>query len=363
MKVETKIEHFKQELKLESGRVLKGFDLIYESYGKRALNDDNIIVICTTLTGSHHAAGQFENSEHGWWDGLIGDNKCVDTKKFFVICVSILAQPYGSTCPLSQEPNKNSEYRLNFPVIEISDVVNAQMLLFDRLKIKKVKAIIGGSLGGMQALYFACKYPNFSDYIISIACSYATQPWVMAFNKVAMYAIKNDPEFNNGNYDKEKVLQNGLLGLKIGRIAGHIGFFTAERMRENFARKIPQNELYELFGRYEVDNYLEHKITKFAKAFDPLCYLYLIKMANNFDLERYFGSLENAFKNVKSKMILLSFSCDVLFNSSEMKEIESLLSLLGKECEYHEISSNHGHVAFLVEIDKIAKFISKAINE
>lgn len=366
MKIETKKEHFNEVLRLESGRILSEFDLVYETYGKRSLNDDNIIVICHALTGSHHAAGRYDESDAkpGWWDGLIGDGKCIDTREFFVICVNILGSPFGSTSPLSIEPSTGREYRLRFPVLAISDVVNAQMRLFKRLNIRRVKAVIGGSLGGMQALCFAIEHPDFAKNILSMASTYATQPWAIAFNKIAMHAIKNDPEFKDGYYDKDEVAKNGLLGLEVGRIAGHISFLSPSSMKQKFDRRYVGNDgLYELFGRYEVDRYMEYNGANFAKRFDPLCYLYTIKMMNNFDTTRHYESLENALKNVKSKMILLGFKGDMLFMPREMQAIANSLKALGKKCEYFEIASDYGHDAFLVEIPKITDFVRRAINE
>lgn len=365
MKIETKKEHFSEVLRLESGRILSEYELVYETYGKRSANDDNIIIICHALTGSHHAAGRYDESEAkpGWWDALIGDGKCIDTTKYFVICVDILGSPFGSTSPLSIEPSTGEQYRLRFPVLAISDVVNAQMRLFDRLGIKKVKAIIGGSLGGMQALCFAIEHAGFADVVLSMASTYATQPWAIAFNKIAMHAIKNDPGFKDGYYDEDEVAQNGLLGLEVGRIAGHISFLSPDSMARKFARRYaPTDGLYELFGRYEVDRYMEYNGANFAKRFDPLCYLYTIKMMNNFDTTRHYGTLSAALSRVSSKMILLGFSGDVLFRASEMEAVATELWALGKECEYALIDSDYGHDAFLVEIEKIEKYVMEAIK-
>lgn len=365
MNIQTKKEYFNEVLRLESGRILSEFELVYETYGERASDDSNIIVICHALTGSHHAAGKYDESEPkpGWWDALIGDGKCIDTSKYFVICVDILGSPFGSTSPLSIEPNKNAQYRLRFPVLAISDVVNAQMRLFKRLGIKKVRAIIGGSLGGMQALCFAIEHPDFARNVVSMASTYATQPWAIAFNKIAMHAIKNDPEFKDGYYDEEQVAKNGLLGLEVGRIAGHISFLAPASMERKFARRyVGTDGLYELFGRYEVDRYMEYNGANFAKRFDPLCYLYTIKMMNNFDTTRHYGSLTAALSKVRSQLTLLSFSGDMLFFPSEMKAIADELKALGKEHYYEEIESDYGHDAFLVEIPKIENHIRKAIQ-
>lgn len=365
MNIQTKKEHFNEVLRLESGRILSEFELVYETYGERNSDDSNVIVICHALTGSHHAAGRYDESDAkpGWWDGLIGDGKTIDTTKYFVICVDILGSPFGSTSPLSIEPGKGEQYRLRFPVLAISDVVNAQMKLFARLGIKKARAVIGGSLGGMQALCFAIEHPDFATDVISMASTYATQPWAIAFNKIAMEAIKKDPEFQDGFYDEKIIAQKGLMGLELGRIAGHISFLSPSSMQKKFGRRYaPTDGLYELFGRYEVDRYMEYNGANFAKRFDPLCYLYTIKMMNNFEIARHYGSLANALKLVKSKLTLLSFSGDMLFMPEEMKIIADELEKLGKNYVYAQIDSDYGHDAFLVELEKIQNYIKKAIE-
>ena len=203
MKISTNLEYFNEPLHLESGRILSSFKLKYETYGKLNENKTNAVVVCHALTGSCHAAGRYDgDAKPGWWDTLIGDNKTIDTTKYFVICVSILGSPFGSTNPLSIDESTSTEYRLKFPVLTISDVVNAQMRLFTRLGIKKAHAVVGGSLGGMQALCFAIDHPNFSDRIVMLASTYATRAWAIAFNKIAIHGILNDIIFDNGNYDK-----------------------------------------------------------------------------------------------------------------------------------------------------------------
>ena len=367
MKIETKIEHFNEPLHLESGRILSNFKLAYETYGELNADKSNVIVVCHALTGSHHAAGRYENeTKAGWWDALIGDNKAIDTTKFFVICVNIISSPFGSTCPLDIDESTGKEYRTRFPVVVISDVVKAQMRLFARLGITRAKAVIGGSLGGMQALCYAIEYPNFAENIFLLATTYATNPWAIAFNKISTQAILSDPNFKNGNYDKNEIAKNGLKGLEIGRMAGHISFLSPASMQKKFGRNYVETDgLYELGGRFQVDRYLEYNGANFAKRFDPLCYLYIAKMMNIFDCTRHYGSLKNALSVVKSKMHIISFEGDVLFPPHLMKEIYDCLVDLGKKslAHYAEIDSDYGHDAFLVEVEKFDFMIKRALDE
>ncbi|MGG7049113.1 MULTISPECIES: homoserine O-acetyltransferase MetX [unclassified Campylobacter] len=362
---------FYEPLYLESGRILPEFELVYETYGKLNADKSNVIVICHALTGSHHAAGRYEGeSRAGWWDDLIGDNKAVDTQQYFVICVSILGSCYGSTSPLSVEPSSGKQYRLNFPVLTISDVVKAQMRLFNELGIERAHAVIGGSLGGMQALCFAIEFAQFAKRIIIMASTYQTKAWAIAFNKIATEAIKNDPMFNNGNYDENLIQKHGLNGLAYGRMAGHISFLSPSSMDEKFGRNYAQTDgLYELFGRFLVDTYMEYNGYGFPRRFDPLSYLYIIKMMNIFDCTRHYDSLSDALSPIRAHLSLISFSGDLLFPPSCMREIYDTLCGMGREkkCEYIEIDSDYGHDAFLVEVPKfeanVREILKRRVDE
>lgn len=356
-------ENFTKPLQLESGRVLSPYSLVYETYGHLNAAKDNVIVLCHALTGSHHAAGRYENdAKAGWWDALIGDDKAIDTNKFFVICVCILGSPFGSTSPLSIDEHTKRRYALNFPVLTISDVVNAQMELFKRLEISNAYAIIGGSLGGMQALCYAIEHPNFAQKTIMLASSYQTKAWAIAFNSIAIQAIKNDPEFKNGEYDT-KIAKNGLNGLAFGRMAGHISFLSPNSMDAKFGRNYVETDgLYEIFGRFQVDRYMQYNGYNFAKKFDPLCYIYIAKMMNIFDCTRHYNDLKDALSRIKSQFHLISFSGDMLFPPFLMREIYECLKSLDKDTTYAEISSNYGHDAFLVEFDKFDFYIKNLLE-
>jgi len=362
--IQTKVEIFNEPLHLESGRILSKFKLKYETYGKLNADKSNVVVVCHALTGSHHAAGFYEGDRKpGWWDPMIGDGKVIDTNKYFVICVNILGSPFGSTCPLDVDESTGSEYRMKFPVLTISDVVNAQMRLFKRLGIKKAHAVIGGSLGGMQALCFAVEHSDFSDRVIILASTYATRAWAIAFNKIAIHGILNDIIFDNGNYDKNLVKTHGLVGMEIGRMAGHISFLSPSSTDSKFGRNyVSTDGLYELKGRFEVDRYLEYNASNFAKRFDPLCYLYITKMMNIFDATRNADDLKDALSSVKAKLTLIAFKGDILFMPSEMEEIHDVMNELGKESEFYNIDSDYGHDAFLVEYDKFDFYVKEALE-
>ncbi|MBE3605645.1 homoserine O-acetyltransferase [Campylobacter sp. RM13119] len=357
---------FKEPLYLESGRILSSYELVYETYGELNEDKSNVIVVCHALTGSHHAAGRYDgDSKNGWWDALIGHEKGVDTSKYFVVCVSILGSCYGSTSPLSIDESIGKEYRLNFPVLTISDVVKAQINLFKKLGIQKAHAVIGGSLGGMQALCFAIEFPEFAKKTIILASTYQSKPWAIAFNKIAIEAIRRDPEFKNGQYDESFIKQNGLNGLAYGRMAGHISFLSPSSMDDKFGRNYVETDgLYELFGRFQVDRYMEYNGFNFPKRFDPLSYLYIAKMMNIFDCTRHYDTLESALKHVKSQITLISFSGDMLFPPECMSEIHDAFCKMGRgaQSEYIEIKSDYGHDAFLVEIDKFDIYVKRALE-
>jgi homoserine O-acetyltransferase len=364
MKIETKVAHFSSPLYLESGRILEPYEIAYETYGELNTDKSNVILVCHALSGSYHAAGIYEGeSKAGWWDGLIGDGKAIDTRHYFVISTNVVSSCFGSTGPMSPNYPSEDPYRLKFPVVTIKDMTRAQMQLLSSLGIYHLKAIIGGSMGGMQALQFAVDYPNLADDIISLAATYATRPWTIAFNKVAVEAIRRDPRFKHGNYSKGDFDEEGLDGLAIGRIAGHISYLSPHSMDEKFGRNYVNNDgLFELFGRYEVERYMEYNTNNFSRIFDPLSYLYIVKAINTFNLSRGYDSLHDAISRIKAQVHLISFSSDYLFFPSEMEHIAKMMERNGQKHAYIEIESHYGHDAFLVELDKFEDNIKKVLK-
>jgi homoserine O-acetyltransferase/O-succinyltransferase len=366
VKLETHIETFDEALYLESGRILEKFDVAYESYGELNSDRSNVIIVCHALTGSHHAAGTYQGeSKAGWWDGLIGDNKTIDTKQYFVICCNVLGSCFGSTSPMSLNEH-DEHYRYKFPVLTISDMVNAQIRLFDRLDIQSAQAVIGGSMGGMQAIAFAVDHPKFAKRTIILASTYATSPWAIAFNKVASESILKDPAFKNGYYEPNSFLESGLSGMAVGRMAGHISFLSHESMQEKFGREyVAQDGLYELFGKFQVERYLEYNSYNFTRYFDPLSYLYITKAINIFDMSRGFDTLSDTLKVVKTTMTILGFKSDLLFKPEESEMIHNSMVEAGNgsRSSYIEIDSTYGHDAFLVELDLFKHHIKDALDE
>ncbi len=366
MKIVTKTEKFTNPLYLESGRILEPYQLRYETYGELNREKSNVVIVCHALTGSHHASGFYEGDRKaGWWNSMIGDGKAIDTTKYFVICVNILGSCFGSTGPMSNEYPTDKPFRFRFPVITIKDIVKAQKILFDRLGIYRVKAIIGGSLGGMQSLTFAVEYPNFAEKVIMIASTYATQPWAIAFNKIARESIIRDRDFNNGNYDREEIKKRNLVGLAIARMSGFISYLSPETMNRKFGRNyVATDGLYEMFGRFEVERYLDYNGYNFPKWFDPLSYLYITKAMNIFDISSGYDSLEEALSRIEAKITLISLKRDFLFFPKEMLKIKEVLEKVGKReiVEYYEIDTDYGHDSFLVEIDKFDYIIRRILS-
>ena len=366
MKIQTSIERFDEPLYLESGRILESYQLAYETYGEMDDDKSNVIVVFHALTGSHHAAGRYENeTKAGWWDPMIGDRKIIDTTRYYVICVNILGSCFGSSGPMSPQGKNQEPLRLKFPVLTISDMVKAQMNLFARLGIQEAYAIIGGSLGGMQGLCMSIEYPHFAKRVILLATTYATGPWAIAWNKIAMEGIVKDERFKGGNYDKDDFTEEGLQSFAIGRMAGHISFLSPYSMNKKFGRNYVETDgLYELFGRFQVERYMEYNGYSFAKRFDPLSYLYIIKAMNIFDATRNYDSLEDSLKHIKAKLTLISFKGDFLFMPEEMEFIKATMDNMGRSerVDYYCIDSRYGHDAFLVEYDTFDFYIRKALE-
>jgi len=367
LKIQTKTQKFNEPLYLESGRILEQFEIIYETYG--TLNEDksNVIIVCHALSGSHHAAGRYENeAKAGWWDKLIGDKKAIDTRKYFVICSNNIGSSYGSTSPMSIDPATKKEYRLKFPILTISDIVKAQMRLYEKIGIENAFAIIGGSMGGMQVLCYSIEQPKFAKHYIAMASTAYTRPWVIAINKIAVEAIRHDPNFKNGNYKKDDLQALGLPGLAVGRMAGLIAYLSPGLLNKKFGRNYVQTDgLYELFGRFEIEKYLEYNSYSFPKFFDPLSYLYICKTLNIFDAGRNKDKLEDSFLKIEGKLHLIAFSDDMLFFPKEMEEMRDIMIKIGKkeQVTFKLIDSSSGHDSFLVEVEKFEEHVKNILKD
>ena len=337
-------------LVLDSGQNLGPITLVYETYGALNAKRDNAILILHALSGDHHAAGKYQADDRytGWWDVMIGPDKAFDTNKYFVICSNCIGGCRGSTGPSSINPATQKPYGLSFPFITIRDMVNAQKRLIDHLGISRLLTVAGGSMGGMKALQWAVSYPKSVASAIVIASTSNHSAQNIALNEVGRQAIIADPNWNNGDYyDKESPAR----GLALARMIGHISYLSKESMHEKFGRKLQDRERisYNLLTDFQVESYLQYKGTAFTQRFDANTYLYISKALDYFDLTEGNVSLEAALKDVQSRFLIISFSSDWLYPSSESREIVKALKRNQKHVSYCEIRSSYGHDAFLLE--------------
>ena len=344
------------ELSLESGERLGPITLAYETYG--ALNDkkSNAVLVLHALSGDAHAAGLgSDNGLAGWWDNLIGPGKGIDTDKYFVICSNVIGGCRGSTGPSSINPKTGSPYALNFPFVTIGDMVKAQVRLIDHLGIEKLLAVVGGSMGGMQALQWMTSYPERIRSAIPIATALKHSPQQIAFNEVGRQAVVADPSWNNGNYYQSKVPANGLA---VARMIGHITYMSDESMTTKFGRRIKtEKDPTKFSADFEVEGYLHHKGDNFVKRFDANSYLYITKATDYFNLLKG-HSLDSVFKGLTAKVLVVAFRSDWLYPTYQSKEIVKACKLSGVDASYCELSSTYGHDAFLLEIEQESQLIS-----
>jgi len=353
-------------MQLESGKELGPITLYYETYGKLNINKNNVIVICHALTGGAHVAGIDDKTGKvtGWWDSLVGPGKSIDTNKYFVICSNILGSCYGSTGPASINPKTNTQYGMDFPIITIRDIVTAQhRLLTEHLQIKNIKAVIGGSIGGMQVLEWAVMHPDMIDQIIPIATTTGLSPQAIGFNKIARRAIRLDPKWNNGNYYQENP---ELDGLALARMVGHITYFSEEGMQKKFGRELVNNDsgkdIFSFDTNFQVESYLKYQGYKFTKRFDANSYLYLSRAMDLYDLSRDYPSLNESLTRISAKILLIFFTSDWLFPEYQAREMLDILYELNKYVQVFKIESLYGHDAFLIEYEKLNPIIEQFLD-
>ncbi len=348
-----------QPLKLQCGKALAPIDVAYETYGQ--LNDagDNAVLICHALSGDAHVAGYHgaEGGKVGWWDNMVGPGKGIDTNKYFVICSNFLGGCSGTTGPSSINPATGKPYGLDFPIITIADMVRVQKLLLDRIGVKKLLGVIGGSIGGMQVLQWAIDYPDFVKAAIPVATTTHLGAQSIAFDAVGRNAILADPNFSGGRYHGKK---GPDAGLATARMIGHITYLSEQGMRSKFGRKLRSAEKYsyDFNSEFAVETYLDYQGQKFVERFDANSYLYITKASDYFDLQREYGSLTRAFANVRSQFLIISFASDWLYTPSESEEIVNALVANNKDVSSCNIASDYGHDAFLLEPEVLGSFIS-----
>ena len=352
------------ELILSSGRKLGPITLAYETYGALNSTGDNTILILHALSGTAHAAGYHtpDDKYPGWWDIYIGPGKSFDTDRYFVICSNIIGGCNGSTGPSSTNPATDREYGLDFPIVTIKDMVNAQWHLVKHLGIQKLLTVTGGSMGGMQALQWAISYPELVQSVIAIGTANSLSAQGIAFNEVGRQAIFRDPNWRDGDYYHSEQPKSGL---SLARMIGHITYLSEVLMHERFGRRLQDSELFsfDFKSEFMVESYLHHQGIKFVDRFDANSYLYITKAIDYFDLKSDFGgSLVNAFEKVLSDFLIISFSSDWLYPSSLSREIVNALRVNGKNVTYTEIETEKGHDAFLLENELMGRNISNFLK-
>ena len=358
--VEGALEHFDDPLELESGERLEAFDLAYETYGTLNADRSNAVLVCHALSGDQHAAGylSMEDRKPGWWDNMIGPGKPLDTNRYYVVSVNVLGSCKGSTGPSSINPATGEPFGLDFPIVTVKDWVASQVRLMDRLGIDQWRAVVGGSLGGMNAMQWAIDYPERLEACVVVAAAPKLSAQNIAFNEVARQAIMTDPEFHGGRYyggDKPR------RGLALARMIGHITYLSENAMRDKFGRDLRKGQplSYGFDVDFEVESYLRYQGRRFVDRFDANSYLYLTKVLDYFDpAADYDGDLSQAFARSDNRFLVIAFSSDWRFSAERSREITRALYTNNLDVTFAEIESPHGHDAFLLNIPAYHEMVS-----
>ncbi len=343
---------FPQPLRLRSGAELRDYEMVYETYGTLNAERNNAVLVCHALNASHHVAGTYagQDKSEGWWDNLIGPGKPLDTDKFFVIGINNLGSCFGSTGPMHINPATGKVYGADFPVVTVQDWVDAQARVLDALGVQQLAAVLGGSLGGMQALDWSLRYPERMRHCIAIATAPALSAQNIAFNEVARRAIITDPDFHGGHFYEHGVVPK--RGLRVARMIGHITYLSDDAMEQKFGRELRAAELgYSTQDiEFQIESYLRHQGDKFSDYFDANTYLLITRALDYFDPAReHGGNLSRAFASARCKYLLASFTTDWRFSPARSREIVKALLDNKRDVSYAEIDAPHGHDAFLLE--------------
>lgn len=364
--------HFAQPLALQSGASLHDYILMYETYGTLNADKSNAVLVCHALNASHHVAGEYEGvpKSVGWWDNMVGPGKSLDTDKFFVIGINNLGSCFGSTGPMHTNPATGKPYGAAFPVVTVEDWVAAQARLADALGIAQFAAVMGGSLGGMQALAWSIMYPQRLRHCVVIASTAKLSAQNIAFNDVARQAILSDPDYHGGDFYEHGVVPKN--GLRVARMVGHITYLSDDDMAEKFGRKlraaaddfagmpgdVPANYKFGFGVDFEIESYLRYQGDKFSEYFDANTYLLITKALDYFDPARHHGGdLAKTLAGTRAKFFLASFTTDWRFSPERSQEIVQALVGNRRQVTYAEIDAPHGHDAFLLDDPRYLKLV------
>jgi homoserine O-acetyltransferase len=347
---------------LESGALLPIVEVEYETYGALNAAGSNAVLVCHALTGSAHAAAADQNDPPGWWNGLIGPGKAIDTTKYFVVCSNFLGSCYGTTGPASTNPATGREYRMAFPQMTVRDMVHVQHALLASLGVKSLATIIGGSLGGMQVLEWAILYPAMVRSIIPIATGAQHSAWGIGLNETARLAILNDPEWNDGNYTSQP-----LRGLALARMIAMISYRSAGSFQERFGyendsathfKDGQSNPFAAHSPLFEVERYLHYQGVKLVDRFDAATYIYISRALDGHDVSRGRESMAQALGSIAAPALCIGIDSDILYPADEQKQIAAMIP----NAQYAEIHSRHGHDAFLIENDQLNRIVDDFLS-
>lgn len=344
--VETQTARFESRFEFQSGKSIEGFELVYETYGQLNASRSNAILICHALSGHHHAAGYAAGEDRpGWWDNCIGPGKPIDTDLFYVVSLNNLGGCHGSTGPRAINPETGRAWGPDFPRVSVKDWVTSQAMLSDSLEIDQWAAIIGGSLGGMQALQWSIDFPERVRHALLIAAATKLSAQNIAFNEIARLAIQGDPNFTSGSSPKH--------GLGLARMIGHVTYLSDLSMREKFGREIRSGEFEDLDVQFQVESYLHYQGEKFAADFDPHTYIIMTRALDYFDPAAEFNNdFVAALKDVMAGFLVVSFSTDWRFSPERSQEIVDAMITAGVNVSSVNIEASSGHDSFLMEIDR-----------
>lgn len=332
------------------GQTIAPFELVYETFGELNAERSNAILVCHALSASAHVAGRYSDAEEekaGWWDGLVGYGKAIDLEQHFVVCVNLPGSPFGTTAPKSTNPATGKPYGSHYPWPTIEDMVESQRLVLEHLGITHLRAIAGGSLGGMQVLMWAALYPDFADGIIAMATGAAVPVHGIAWHILGRKIIESDHHFSGGDYYDQP---EALRGLQVARMLGHMTYLSAQSLQRKFGRRRRANT-----RQFEIDSYFEYQGKKFATLYDANSYIRVQAAMDEMDLEETFGDLETAFAKWRGRTLIVSFDTDWLFPVAESERVVAAIP----NAQYAPISSPNGHDTFLIDYDLISPLVRK----